>query len=242
MIIIRKKPVICCSNERDDNNLVKNSIAPTFKSLRTSRMKRLEEFLTLRSDSALFFLTHLCVSGTSPIGRKYQPKTIFQLYDAYVRSIKLMYRHLAIEFSYANDDDGNPLTDHEIFLQIKVLTMKDFRKAMDEYLGAAHSENRSSLGYGYSNVYVKDLLIFWLHVPAVRDFLKNFDALLESLDRIHTCEDSIESVETFRDFAPSFITTAFEKMTEKSAITLQNANDSTNKMLMMYNMTRKDNK
>lgn len=242
MIIIRKKVINSCSNKHDGNNLVKKSIAHTFKSLRTSRMKRLEEFLKLRSDSALFFLTHLCVSGTSPIGRKYQPKTIFQLYDAYVRSIKLMYRHLAIEFSYTNDDDGNLLTDHEIFLQIKVLTMKDFRKAMDEYLGAAHSENRSSLGYGYSNVYVKDLLIFWLHVPAVRDLLKNFDALLESLDRIHTCEDSIESVETFRNSSSHLITTAFEKMTEKSAITLQTANDKTLDMLSIYIMTRKDNK
>ncbi|MCD1655498.1 hypothetical protein K7J14_12415 [Treponema zuelzerae] len=209
--------------------------------MRTALMVHYEEFLFLIRNSGLFFLVYLCVSGTSPLGRSTQPKTIFQLYDAYVRSTKLIYRHLAIEFGYAYDDDGNLMSDHEIFLQIKVLTIKDFRKVMDEYLGAAHPENRSSRGYGYPNVYVKDLLIFWLHVPAVRDFLKSFDVLLESLDRIKTGEDSIASVEAFRDFANPFIVSAFEEMTEKKALTLQNANPASQVMLAMYLMNERSN-
>lgn len=207
--------------------------------MRTALMDRFDEFISLRQDSALFFLVYLCVSGTSPLGRITQPKTIFQLYDAYVRSTKLIYRHLALEFGYAYDDDGNLLSDHEIFLQMKVLTLKDFRKAMDEYLGAAHPENRSSRGFGYPNVYVKDLLIFWLHVPAVRDFLKDFDALLESLDRIKTGEDSIASVEAFRDFAKPFVVSAFDEMTEAKALTLQHANDRTQAMLAAYIMNQR---
>lgn len=210
--------------------------------MKTARMKLLELLLLLRMDSLRLFLEKICTAGTSAIGRATQPKTLFQIYDAYVRFTKLCYRHLAIEFGYTHDDEGNPLSDHQMFLQAPVLTLKDFRKGMDEYLGAAHPENRpSARGFGYPNVYVKDILIFWLHVPQVREIIKDFDALLETMDRIKTVEDSIESVQAFHDFAKPYVLMAFNEMSEKKALAMQNGNERMQELLACYLLSQQKN-
>jgi len=199
-------------------------------------MKLLEEFFLILTDPVKLLLSLICIMGTSPIGRKTQPKTMFQLYDIFVRTIKLFYRHLAIQLRFNFDDDGNTLSDHELFLRAKVPTLKDFRIAMDQHLGAAHVENRpTAKGYGYPNIYVKEVLIFWLHSVEVRGFFKDFDALLETMDRIQTVEDSMASVEGFQNFAGPYITNSLNSITEKGAIAMSEMNPTTMQMLFYYN-------
>jgi hypothetical protein len=203
--------------------------------MKSQRMKRLEELFLVKTDPVRLFLTLVCIIGVSPIGVKTQPRTTHQLYDIFAKATKLFYRHLAVELNFAYDDDGTRLTDHQLFMRCRLLTFKDFKDAVDEYVGAAHYGNRpSGKSYGYPNLVVKDILIYWLHSPEVRSLFKSFDALVETMDRIQTVEDSMASVQGFRAFAEPFIAKSLDTISEKQVVALQSANDTTLLAFLMH--------
>lgn len=207
--------------------------------IKTQGMLTLEEFFLVLQTPVLLFVRLVCITGVTAIGHQFQPKTINQLYDLFVRTVKLLYRHHAIALNFAFDDDGLPLSNHELFLRCKVPTLRDFTKQVGELVGDAHFDKRISQGYSFRNIVVKDILVYWLYSPAVRARLGGFDALIESLDRIKTLDDSLASIESFRKVAEPVVQQSMKNVTERTALALQESSPAaTNLLIAAYLMNQ----
>lgn len=169
---------------------------------RTPYMILADDLFKIRNDPISFFLEKATINLTSDPGntRRLQDYTVDDVHLLFYYFVKTYNARLMRQLRFDFHSDGTPMTDHELNLSIEVPPLKEFKARVDALYIEADYYNRSSRAYRWPNLYVKDLLVYFYGLPAVRDIYGGLDKVIEQLDRIRTVEQSISSVQPFYQY------------------------------------------